>query len=181
MTEDKAKRELARMRVQLRQWLAFRKRIDEIIAGVRPSKISPEAMRARMLQERAGEQQLADTLHQLLTEARGGIALPRPDLSKDPNAVVRLARAALGEQSLSVAQPTPQGILPLVILTVGGAVVLVAAHFIRTQAEVQMEKERLACIQAGACTDYGFWLKSAGIVGLAWFAWEKLGLKKALS
>jgi hypothetical protein len=43
---------------------------------------------------------------------------------------------------------------------------------IRTMAEVAEEKERLACVQAGACTDYGFWLKAGGVAALVWVAWQ---------
>ncbi len=47
---------------------------------------------------------------------------------------------------------------------------------IKTAADVAKDSEEKACIMAGACTDYGFWLKAGGVTALAWFAWRELGL-----
>jgi hypothetical protein len=51
---------------------------------------------------------------------------------------------------------------------------------IKTAADVAKDKEEKACIQAGACTDYGFWLKAGGVTALLWLAWRELGLREAV-
>jgi hypothetical protein len=56
-----------------------------------------------------------------------------------------------------------------------GAVFLAVTQAISSAADVAKDHEEKACIQAGACTDYGFWLKAGGIAMLAWLAWNKLG------
>jgi hypothetical protein len=48
---------------------------------------------------------------------------------------------------------------------------------IKSSADIAKDHEEKACIMAGACTDYGFWFKAGGLFALAWFAWEKLGVR----
>jgi hypothetical protein len=61
------------------------------------------------------------------------------------------------------------------VLIVGGLLLAVTTA-VKTAADVAKEREHYACIQAGACTDYGFWLKWAGIGTLAYFAWNDMGV-----
>ena len=68
--------------------------------------------------------------------------------------------------------------MPLLILGGAGVLLLTITSFIKNRAEVQKEKARLECIKIGACTDTGFWLKTAAIVVLGWFVWDKLGVGK---
>jgi hypothetical protein len=120
---------------------------------------------------------MATQLYELLSATIGPEGLPSPELSKDPDATVRLAQIALNGTPLSeAASPQAQGILPLLI--VAGGVVLVASSAISSMADLAAEKERIKCIQSGACTDYGFWLKVGAVGFVGWFAWEKLGFKK---
>lgn len=61
------------------------------------------------------------------------------------------------------------------MLIVGGLLIAVTTA-IKTAADVAKDSEEKACIQAGACTDYGFWLKAGGVTALVWFAWRELGV-----
>jgi hypothetical protein len=62
-------------------------------------------------------------------------------------------------------------------LIVGGLLLTVTTA-IKTAADVAKDAEEKACIEAGACTDYGFWLKAGGILAIAWFAWREMGAKE---
>lgn len=176
----KAERELKRMRSSLKGWLKFRLLNDQVAAGKMPSKLPRQVAAQIVTADRAGEQQLALQLYTLLSEVMDAQRLPNPDLSTDPNAAVKLARIAItGKVPSEAAAPAAQGIFWLwpVVIIVGGVLFTVMTA-IRSRADVQKEKERLKCIQAGACTDYGFWLKISALLVGGWVVWDKLGLRE---
>jgi hypothetical protein len=166
---NNATAELGRMKRSLKQWLKYRRRNDEA-TGV---------MLVRVGERDWGiEQKLANELHVLLSEVFDAGLLPSPNIQRNPDAAVQLAEIAIsGQLPNESAGPEAQGIVwmwPLVI--VAGGLAFVATTAIRSYADVAKEKERLACIRAGACTDSGFWLKVGAIAFVGWFAWEKMGV-----
>ena len=172
-----AKVELDRMRGSLKGWLKYRGINDEVATGKRKARI-PAFLAAQSIardRDYAGEQKLADDLYLLLSRLYPAGSLPAPDVGADSEAAVKLAAIAIDGKPAEMT-PTPTGIFPLVLLAVGGVVLFTITSYISNRAEVQKEKERLACIQAGACTDYGFWLKAASVIVVGYFVWEKLGV-----
>lgn len=169
---QQSKRALGKMRGSLKAWLRFRTLNDT-------SPSTPQLARVRA----ANEQVLADQLHELMAEVFDGQSLPSPDLSKNPQGAVELAQLAIagklpGEQGA----PTAQGFVwlwPTVFIV--GAIAYVIATQITSSADVAKETERYQCIQSGKCTDYGFWLKLAGIVTVGWIVWDKFGAREALT
>jgi hypothetical protein len=180
MSVAQAKAALDKMRVSLASWLKYRKTLDDIASGKRPGKTPPAVLRARLLQERfSTEQPLADNLHRLLSEVMDPHSLPAPDVARDPDAAAKLAAiAVLGRAEGEVPAPiaagmwTPGTIWPFAIL---GGVLLVLMFGISSAAEVAKEKERLACVREGACTDSGFWVKMAAVAGLGYVGWRMYG------
>jgi hypothetical protein len=176
---SRAATELGRMKRALRSWLNYRLTSDNALAGIAPSGRTLKSDAKISIAETRDlnvEQRLATQLHALLSETMKGQRLPDPNLRNNPHAAVELAQIALGErataQGLSGLGPVPW---PVVIVA---GVLLTITTAIKTNADLAAEKERLACIKAGACTDYGFWLKAAAIVGLGWFAWTKMGVRE---
>jgi hypothetical protein len=174
ISKAQAEAELAKMKRSLKGWLKYRKLNDEVAAGKVKAEV-PQAMAAANLRRNrdwAGEQKLAEDLYMLLSEVYDARLLPQANVQADPNAAVKLATIALtGKLPGKVPTPIEQGILPLIVLSVAGVVLFSMTSWIRNNAEVQKEKERLECIKSGACTDYGFWLKwgAIGIVGVLVF------------
>ncbi|MFQ5937469.1 MAG: hypothetical protein ACE5LB_13785 [Acidiferrobacterales bacterium] len=171
-----AARELARMRRSLKGWLKFRQINDDVAAGKIKARIPTFLAQKTLHRDRdyAGEQKLADDLYLLLSRIYDPKTLPSANVSKDPNAAVKLALIAINDKPPEV--KTATGIWPILILTVGAVFLFTITSYISNRAEVQKEKERTKCIQSGACTDYGFWLKAAGVIVVGYFVWEKLGV-----
>lgn len=188
-----AKRELARMKRSLTRWLRYRASNDQVAAGAAaavPSPIlkrpganpAPAAVVQMNLQRiRTGEAALAAHLHQLLSEVFDAGTLPSPTSA---DAAPRLASIAIaGKLPGELASPTPVGTLPWVwpaVIVVGG-IVLVLTTLIRSNADQQMESERLECVKSGKCTDTGFWLKVGAVGFVGWLAWDKAGLGHRLT
>jgi hypothetical protein len=176
---DKAKAELARMRRSLSAWLKYRTLNDQVLSGALATK-KPTAYAQMVIQQNrdyAAEQRLANQLHVLLENTMPDAQLPNPDLNGNANAAVQLAQLAINGSAPTSSAPQSVGALapwfwPVLIV---GALLLGVTIAISNAADVAKEKEHYACIEAGACTDYGFWLKAGGVVALAWFAWEKWG------
>lgn len=173
-------RELARMKRSLCGWLKYRAKNQEVLSGRIKSVLPPAELATVMRRAMVGEKALATDLHFLLAQVYPNASLPDPGA---PGAAVQLAKIALGEASPKMEKPVPQGIFPLLIVgTVGAVVLFTATSYISNRAEVEKEKARLAyCKSSNNCTDYGFWLKSAGVVVLGYFAWEKLGVKERVA
>lgn len=177
-----AARELAKMRKSLKGWLEYRMKNDQVATGQVPSKYPP-ALAAKLIaadRDWAVEQKLALQLHALLSETMPDADLPSPDVRRNPNAAPQLALLAIAPEQapVSVVGPQAQGGFPMppwpVIIVAAVALVLLTA--IKSYADVAKEKEHYACIKAGACTDYGFWLKWGAVAFIGWFAWEKIGV-----
>jgi hypothetical protein len=172
-----AERELARMKGQLRRWLKARALNDEVIAGRRKSKLPRQAAARLILLDRDAvlERRMAERLYALLAEVLDPQQLPDP---ASDGAAVALAQIAIaGTLPNDVGGPGAQGIIWLwPVAIVVGLVLFTVTSKISADAELAAEKERLACIRAGACTDYGFWLKAGGVVAVAWFVWTHLGV-----
>jgi hypothetical protein len=176
----KAKATLDKMRASLAAWLKFRKSNDDVASGKVPGKIAPAVLRQKLIAQRAAyEQPLADQLHQLLSEVMDSQSLPDPDLDEDPDAAAKLAAiAVLGRAEGERAAPLPQGmwspgtIWPLALI---GGLAVVAMFGISSAADVAKEHERIQCVQSGACTDSGFWLKAAAVAGLGYVGWRMYG------
>lgn len=183
-----AKREIARMRGALEKWLHYRRINSHIAAGAtmpspilkRPGAKRPPAavMALRLAAARKdSEAQLATQLHQLLFEVFDAAQLPDPDTTKNPDAAVALAMIAISGKLPGESATSAVGaawMWPLVIVV--GAIAFVIATAIRSSAEQAAERERIECVKAGACTDYGFWLKVGAVAFLGWLAWDKFGL-----
>ena len=178
--------ELEKMKSSLRGWLKYREINDRVLAGQAQTKIPPGIAKKLVEQNRdpGVEGTLAARLHVLLTELMPGSALPNPAA---PGAAVALAKIALAGNTAAATSPAPMGgvlsatgrpwLWPVLIV---GGLLLAVTTAVKTAADVAKEREKYACIQSGACTDYGFWLKAGGITILAWFAWTQLGVGDAV-
>ena len=155
-----ADREIKKMRGALERWLKLR-----LLLGTPASDVSPV------------EQRLGQGLYVLLAEMFDSQQLPAP------TDVIGLARVAIaGKLSNESAAPAPTGafwIWPAVAVV--GLVLMTVVVKIKSDAADAADAREKECIAAGKCTDTGFWLKAAGVTVLAWFAWEKLGLKRMAS
>jgi hypothetical protein len=177
--------ELNRMKRSLAKWLKYRAMVDQVAQGVLPTSkpVAYAAQIATNAQSKRNEQQLANQIHILLEQVNPDATLPNPDISANPDAAVQLAKMVLGiadPSTVSTTTPTATGLwgmapwmLPVIIAS---ALLIGITTAIKSAADVAQQQEQDACIEAGACTDYGMWLKWAAIVGLAWFAWEKMGV-----
>jgi hypothetical protein len=187
-----AAQELAAMRRSLAEWLKYRTLNDQVLAG-RPRQTLkvPLGYAQRVIagsRDLAVEQDLATKLAALLGEVMPDTDLPISDLRQNPNAAVELANLALvGASPRPSALRQAGGGMALgafpgathpwlwPVLIVGGLLLAITTA-IKTAADVAKEKERLACIQAGACTDFGFFLKVGGIAMIAYVAWNQFGV-----
>lgn len=175
---QKAAAELEKMKSSLRGWLKYREINDRVLVGRANTKIPPGIAKKLVEQNRDPyvEADLAAKLHALLAEVMPGAQLPDPAA---PGAAVQLAKIALAGSSAEpqamagLGVPSHPWLWPVLIV---GGLLLAVTTAVKTAADVAKERERYACIQAGACTDYGFWLRAGGITVLAWFAWKELGL-----
>lgn len=185
---QRAATELARMRRSLGAWMRVRGRNDRVLAGTVPvTKPRVYAQRVIASSRNLGvEQDLATQLYALLQVVMPGQPLPDPDLATNPNGAVQLAQIAMAGGHTVGAPVATGGIFsgatpwlwPVLIV---GAVFLTVTTAISSAADVAKDHEEKACIQAGACTDYGFWLKAGGIAMLAWLAWHKMGLRETFT
>jgi len=177
---QEAAAELARMRRSLAAWLRFRQINDQVMEGTHPVR-KPLAYAQRVVvasRDMATEQDLATKLSALLGQVMPGQPLPQADLSMNPSGAVDLAKIALAVGSV-VSSPTATGgilgagghpwLWPVLIV---GGLLLTVTTAIKTAADVAKDREEKACIEAGACTDYGFWLKAGGVAALALLAWN---------
>lgn len=182
---------LKQMQGGLKGWLYYRKRMDDYVAGkVKPpalfrraKPLPPAVVGATLRRDRyASEQDLAETLYALLTECGADPGtLPAPNVQADPDAAAKLAQIVIaGKTPSEVPSAQAQGIVWFVLLIPVAGVVLVISQYIKSKAETEQEKERLRCVQAGACTDSGFWLKVGAISVVGWLAWDKFGLREAV-
>lgn len=192
---QQAKGELAKMRRSLMRWLKFRATNDQIAAGQgaaikspllkRPGAVTPSAavMSLRLARQRqATEAELATQLYDLLAEVFDPTSLPNPDVTANPNAAVQLARIAIaGKLPAEAAAPGAQAgwVWPVVIVV--GAIAIVAMTAIKSSADTAQNQEEIACIEAGKCTDSGFWLKFGAVAVVGWIAWDKMGLGEAIT
>jgi hypothetical protein len=175
-----ASRELEGMKRSLASWLKYRQMNDAVAAGTRQGRLPPGIAKQAIMRTRdmAVEQELATRLATLLTEL-GVKNLPNSDVTQNPAAAVQLAQIAIAGNSpalggfFTAANASHPWLWPVLIV---GALLLGLTTAIKTAADVAKEREHYACIQAGACTDYGFWLKAGGATVLAWFAWKELGV-----
>jgi hypothetical protein len=169
----RARVELDKMRRSLAGWLKYRTLNDAVVSGAAPTT-KPRAYAVEVIstgRDWSAEQRLAKQLYVLLSEVMPGVQLPNPDVSVNPSAAVQLARIAL--EGPTPSSPASQGAIawwwPAII---AGALLMTVTTIVKTSADTAREKERLACIQAGACTDYGFWLKAGGVAALVYVAWN---------
>lgn len=185
-TQKQAERSLKQMQRGLKKWLKVRKRMNEYAAGKVKAKrmvsLPSPVVAATLRQERfADEQDLAETLYALLTECGADpAALPEPNVAKDQNAAAKLALIAIqGKTPSEVKSHSAQGIAWFVLAIPIGGIVLVLSQAIKSKADLAAQKEENRCIESGACTDSGFWLKVASVSVIAWILWDKVGLKEA--
>ena len=181
----KAATELAGMRRSLVRWLKVRAVNDSVLAGTVTKLRKPLSYAQRAvasMRDMSVEQDLATKLFALLSTITPDTPLPSANLATNPQGAVQLAQIAIaGSSPQAVSSPTATGNVGMShpwlwpVLIVGGLLLAITTA-IKTAADVAETKEQTACIEAGACTDYGFWLKAGGIVALSWFAWEKLGV-----
>ena len=188
----KAEAAVKQMRGSLKGWLKLRKRMDEYVAGKvkapvlfrRAKPLPPAVVGATLREERyADEQDLAETLHALLVETgMDPQSLPVPDVGRDPDAAAKLATIVIkGKTPSEAASAQAQGVVWFVLAIPIAGVVLVISQYLKSKADVAKEKERIRCIESGACTDSGFWLKIGAVSLTAWLAWDKFGLREAVA
>lgn len=177
-----ASQQLASMRRSLATWLKYRKINDSVMAGTIQRIRAPLPYAQRVVADARDmrvEQDLADRLAALLGEIMPDAELPNANLRVNPNGAVQLAEIAItGRLPTTVSSPQATGsahpwMWPALIV---GGILLTVTTAIKSAADVAKDREEKACIAAGACTDYGFWLKVGGITMLAWFAWTQLGV-----
>lgn len=172
------------MRRALGGWLKYRTLNDRVLAGTARTRVPLSFAQRAVAQgrDRATEQDLATKMAALLSQIMPGAALPEADLSMNPNGAVDLAQIAL-RGGAQVSSPTATGSImgaggvPWWPVLIVGGLLLTVTTAIRSAADVARDREEKACIQAGACTDYGFWLKAGGVAILAWVLWDRLGKK----
>ncbi len=177
---------LDRMRSSLVGWLKYRAINDGVLAGAVATKlplaVAQQEVRAARSSQR--EQALANQLQAILAVRWPSAALPNPNLAANPQGAVQLAQLAISGNTPGLLDSSSQalsGVLSMAgpwmwpVAIVGGLLIVVVTA-ITSAADVAKDAEEKACIRAGACTDYGFWLRSAAVVGIAWFAWDKLGV-----
>lgn len=173
---QRAKVELDRMRGALKKWLKYRTLNDAVLAGRAPTKKPRAFAKAIIEQSRdvTSEGKLAKQLYVLLSETLPGVQLPNPDVEVNPQAAVQLARLVV--EGPSPGSPAAQGAwyASWPVLVVGG-LLLAVTTVVRSMAELAERREYYACVQSGACSDEGKWLKWGGIAALAYVAWQ-LGL-----
>lgn len=180
-----AQRELRAMRRALQGWLSYRSINDRAARGAAaPAPLRRPGVHAVLgagdlrLDRQARESRLALNLHRLLSEVFGPDGLPDPDVQRNPEAAAQLALIALAGKMPGEAQvPGAVGFIwlwPVVIVV--GAIAYVLSSKIRSDAETAQEHERLECVKAGYCTDYGFWLKLGAVGFLGWLVWDRLGV-----
>lgn len=188
-SKREAEAALKQMKRSLRAWLKYRQKLDDYAAGRveapvlfrRAKPLPPQVVRATLRSERfEGEQDLANTLRGLLIETGCPISLPSSDVRRDPDAAVKLARIAIAGKCPGEAPAQGMGIVWFALAIPVAGIVLVISQFIKSRADVEKERERLRCIQAGACTDAGFWLKVGAVATVSWLAWAKLGLREVV-
>jgi hypothetical protein len=167
-----AKLELDRMKRSLKGWLKYRTLNDAVMAGTAPTKKPRTYATTVIAQSRdvVAEQRLATQLAVLLAESFPDATLPDSSVATNPQAAVQLAQIAINGPGAS--SPQAQGYVWLWPVLIVGGLLLAVTTAIKSAADVAQQKEQDACIEAGACTDYGFWLKAGGIAALAWVAWE---------
>jgi hypothetical protein len=186
---QKAANELARMRSSLRGWLKYRTLNDQVMAGTARTRVPLAYAQRAVAQARdmATEQDLADKLHALLNVVMQGRDLPNADLRANPQGAVQLAQIAIAGDTQVMAPVATGGLFSAgashpwlwPVLIVGGLLLTITTA-IKTAADVAKDREEKACITAGACTDYGFWLKAGGIAALAYLAWTQMGGREAV-
>lgn len=176
VTKAKASESIKGMQKSLKRWLGYRNAMNAA-AGKMPAEAVAKLRRDRL----ATEQALANHLHGLLTECgASGSAIPTADVSADPDAAAKLAEIAiLGKAPDGSTMPQATGFFWLLAIPVAG-VVLIVSQWIKGKADLAMEQERRRCIESGACTDEGFWLKWGAIAVLGWLAWDKFGIREAV-
>jgi hypothetical protein len=158
----RAEVEIKKMRSALAKWLKYR-----TLLGTPASDVSPV------------EARLGKRLHILLGEMFDAQALPA---ATAPIALAQIAIAGKLPTEMVAAAPAAAGAVWLwPAVAVVGLVLMTVVVKIKTDAEDAADERHTECVAAGKCTDTGFWLKAGGIAFLAWFAWEKLGLKKMAS
>ena len=172
----KASAELAAMKRSLRAWLKYRQLNDAVLAGTAPTrKPLPYAQRAvRAMRDQATETELAVKLRTLLSAINPDAQLPTDAVSLAQIAITGQFPASSTPSAVGGLFSSPHPALwPALIV---GGLLLAFTTYVRTQADVAKDAEEKACIEAGACTDYGFWLKAGGVAAIAWFAWRELGV-----
>jgi hypothetical protein len=181
---QRAKVELDRMRGSLKSWLKFRTLNDAVVAGTAPTK-KPRKFAVEVITQSRdwdAEAKLAKQLYVLLSETMPGVQLPQPSIATNPQAAVQLAQIALNGPPSSSPQAQGAWYTSWPIMIVGGLLLAITVT-VSTVANVAKDREEKACIQAGACTDSGFWIKVGGVSMLVYIAWQ-MGLgervKKAL-
>lgn len=178
-----AKQQIKSMQGSLKGWMKYRRMNDEVARGLRRAKVSAHVAAARLRRNRdyEAEQDLSSKLYHLLSEMFDPASLPSPDVAKDPDAAVRLAKIAIAGQLPGTAPQAPVdlGIVWMWPVLIVGGLVYVLSSTISNLADVAKEKEYYECVNTGGCTDYGFWLKAAGVLVVGWVVWDKMGLKNA--
>ena len=180
----KAEKEIRAMRRSLKSWLKFRNRNDKAARGLVKAKV-PASVIAKTLPAQRDwrtEQKLALSLHALLSEVMDAQQLPNPDITKDPNAAVKLAKIAIaGTLPSESSSASPQGIFwlwPATIIV--GLLLVTIVTKIRSDADLAKEQERLECIKMGACTDTNFYVKVAAIGLAAYFVYDKTAIGRKI-
>ena len=170
-----AKRALQRMKRSLKSYLKIRSKLTDLMSGKRKGKIPASLARNIIDLDPVGEQKLANDIYILLSEVHDPATLPLPS----PDSVVALATIAItGEVGRASDGPVAQGFIPILILAGAGVLLLTITSFISNRADVQKEKLRIECQKAGECsTTSETIVKFGAIAFVAWFAWEKMGVK----
>lgn len=148
-----AARELARMRASLTAWLRYRMQVDAVAAKPGPGQASAQAQQQSRAQHDAI---LAGKIRTLLAELVPAATLPTAGYDQ----VLPLAKVALTGDVIG--WPT----------TVASNLLAVVVQSVTQSADRARELEHAACVRAGACPDYGFWVRAAALVGLGYLAYR---------
>jgi hypothetical protein len=155
----RAELEIKLMRGELAKWLKYR-----TLLGTPPTDILPV------------ERRLGQRLFVLLSEMFDAQTLPS---AASPIALAQIAIS--GKLPTETVSPSAQGIVWLwPAVAVVGLVLVTVIMKVRSDAADAADARRVQCIEAGKCTDTGFWLKLGGVMLVAWLAWDKFGLREAV-
>lgn len=163
-----AQRELAKMKSVLAKWLRVCEQLEEAANGLRPAKMSPEAVRLLINAHRdpVAEERLATQLRSFLGEVLDPATVNLNAL--DAKALAEIV--VTGKLPTTAAGLQAQGIGPLILLVILGGAGWAISRTVSSYAEIEYQRRRGDACIAGIASACGqpTWLKWAAAGGIAY-------------